>query len=63
MNQIIFIFILILVLSFSIFNAGFEKTHNNESVLQQEKIKKTVEEATFIDGIMRLLTDLSFIFV
>jgi hypothetical protein len=62
MNQSFFIFILILVLGFSVFNAGYEKRHNDESVLKQEKVKKTIENATIIDGIVRIFTDISVFF-
>lgn len=62
MTQIYLIFILIMMLSFSLFNAGFEKKHNNKSVLQEKKVKNTIETVTLIDGIMRTFTDVSLFF-
>lgn len=61
MTQIYFVFILILLLSFSIFNAGFEKRHEDKSILQEQKVKNTIQTATMVDGIARVVADVSII--
>lgn len=59
MKTIFFIFILIICLIFSIYNAGFEKKHGGKSVLEEDKVKNTIKKATSIDELYRLLTDVS----
>ena len=61
MTQIFFIFILIICMIFSIYNAGFEKKHGGKSVLQEGKVRETVKKATFIDELYRIFTDVSIL--
>lgn len=61
MTQLYFIFMLILLLSFSIFNARFEKKHDNKSIFDEQKVKNTIQTATMVDGIARVVADISLI--
>jgi hypothetical protein len=61
MTQIFFIFILIICLIFSIYNAGFEKKHDGKSILQEKKVKETVKKVTFVDELYRIFTDVSIL--
>jgi hypothetical protein len=60
MKQIKYIFILILLLSFFKFNAGYEKKHN-ESILEEKKVKKTIDDFSLIDAITRFVSDILII--
>ena len=61
MTKIYFIFVLTILLIFSVYNAGFEKHHDNKSVLDERQVKNTFEKATTIDGVVRIIADLSVI--
>lgn len=61
MTRTYFVFILILILAFSVFNAGFEKRHDNKSILEEKKVKNTLRTATMIDEVARLITDISIV--
>lgn len=61
MIQTYFIFIMILILIFSKYNAGYEKRHHGDSILQEKKVKKTIDNLSLVDGITRIISDL-FIF-
>lgn len=61
MKLIKLIFILILLLTFYKFNAGYEKKYNNKFILQEKNVKKTLDDFTFIDTISKFANDL-FIF-
>ena len=61
MKQINFIFIIILLLIFTKFNAGYEKKHDGKSVLEEKKVKKTIDDFSLIDAITRFVSDM-FIF-
>lgn len=58
MKQANFVFILILFITFSIFNAGYEKKHNNQSILEEKKVKKTIDDFSLIDAIIRFMSDI-----
>lgn len=57
MEQIKYIFILILLLSFFKFNDGYEKKHNNQSILEEKKVKNTIDYFSLIDAITRFVSD------
>lgn len=57
MTKIYFIFILFISLIFSIYNAGFEKRHNNISVLDEKKVKQSIETVSFLNFISKLFMD------
>lgn len=59
MERIYFIIISILFLVFVKLNIVYKKKHNNESILEESKVKKTFEVATTIDEIFRIITDIS----
>lgn len=61
MKQIEFIFILVLLLMFIIFNINYKKKHDNKSILQEKKVKDTIDDFTLIDAITRFVSDV-FIF-
>ncbi len=61
MTRTYFVFILILILLFSVLNAGFEKRHNDKSIFEEKKVKNTIRTATMIDEIARLITDISVV--
>jgi hypothetical protein len=57
-TQSLFIIILIFLLSFSIFNARYEKKHNNKSILQEKRVEKTIKTLSFLDESIRIIYDL-----
>lgn len=61
MTKTYFIFILIIILAFIIYNTRYEKLHQNKSILQETKVKETIEKARLIDEIIRFLGDLSYV--
>ena len=61
MIKTFFIFILVIIIIFYISNIRFEKKHDDKSILQEKKVKETIEKASLIDEIIRLLGDLSYI--
>lgn len=61
MKKIQFIFIIILLLAFAKFNSGWEKKHDGDSVLDEKKVKKTIDIFSLTDAITRFVTDM-FIF-
>ena len=61
MKQVYFIFILNILLVFFIINASFEKKHNDESILQEKKVKKSLEDISFVDDLYRILTSSIFL--
>lgn len=62
MTQIYFIFILVILLAFSIFNAAFEKRHDDKSVLEEKKVKSAIDTTITADGIARVIADVSVLF-
>jgi hypothetical protein len=62
MKQIKFIFILIILMIFFKFNAGYEKHHDGESVLEKKGVKKTLDVFSLTDAIIRFVSNL-FIFI
>lgn len=62
MKQINFIFILSLLIIFLKFNAGYEKKHDGDSVLEEKNVKKTIDDFTLIDAITRFVSD-TFVFL
>lgn len=54
MIKIYFVFILLISLIFSIFNAGFEKRHDGTSVLDEKSVKQSIETVTFLNFISKL---------
>jgi len=61
MLQINFILILILVLAIFKYNTDYKNKHDNKSILQEKNVKNTVDDFSFIDDIVRFITDL-FVF-
>ncbi len=61
MKQVYFIFILSILLVFFIINASFEKKHDDESILQEKKVKKSLEDISFVDDLYRILTSSIFL--
>jgi hypothetical protein len=63
MNKIYFIIILIFLLIFFKFNDIYKKHHDNKSILDESKVKKTITDATIIDNLFTIGTDASVIAV
>ena len=59
METIIFIIILILLLAFFKFAIIFKVHHNDQSILNESKFKKTVKDVVTFDDIYRITTDLA----
>ena len=57
MKQIKFIFIIVLLLAFAKFNAGYEKKHEGKSVLEEKNVKTTIDDFSFIDALSRFISD------
>lgn len=53
-----FIFIMILIIVFIKFNAGYEKKHNDKSILDETKVKKTLHTFSLLDIMSRLGEDI-----
>lgn len=53
-----FVFIMILIISFMKFNAGYEKNHGNISILDETKVKKTLHTFSLIDIMSRFVGDI-----
>ncbi len=58
MKQIKFLFIIILILIFCKYNAGYEKKHGGESILEEKKVKKTIDDFSLIDAFTRFISDI-----
>jgi len=58
MKQIKFLLIIILIIIFAKFNAGYEKKHNGESILEEKNVKKTIDDFSLIDAFTRFVTDI-----
>jgi hypothetical protein len=53
-----FVFIMILLIVFIKFNAGYKKKHNDKSILDETKVKKTLHTFSLLDIISRLGEDI-----
>ena len=53
-----FVFIMILLIVFLKFNAGYEKKHDNKSILDETKVKNTLHAFSLLDIISRLGEDI-----
>ena len=53
-----FIFILILLIIFCKFNATYEKKHDDKSILDESKVKKTIHDFSLLDIITRFTSDI-----
>ena len=54
----VFIFIVILMIVFIKFNTGYEKKHDNKSILDETKVKKTLHTFSLLDIFSRLGEDI-----
>lgn len=58
MKQIKFVFILIILIVFFKINIEYKKTHNNQSVLDESKVEKTIHAFSLLDIISRFAGDI-----
>lgn len=59
MERIYFVFFLIVILIFLKLNYSYKKTHDDKSILNESKVKKTVAEFAFMDDLYRIISDAS----
>lgn len=53
-----FVFIMILLIVFLELNAGYEKKHDDKSILDESKVKKTIHTFSLLDIISRFGEDI-----
>lgn len=58
MTRTEFVFMMILIISFMKFNAGYEKKHENKSILDETKVKKTLNTFSLLDIMSRFVGDI-----
>lgn len=58
MTRVKFVFIMILLMVFLKFNEGYKKKHDNKSVLDETKVKKTLHTFSSLDIMSRLGEDI-----
>lgn len=58
MTSSMFVFIMILLIAFLKFNVEYEKKHNNVSILNETKVKKTLHTFSLLDIMSRLGEDI-----
>lgn len=60
MRQTEFVFIMILLIAFLKFNIGYEKKHDDKSILDETKVKKTIHTFSSLDILSRFIEDIFF---
>ena len=61
MKKYQFVFVLIMIIILSKINEEFKKKHDNKSIFEEKKVKKTIDDFSLIDAFTRFISDL-FIF-
>lgn len=61
MRKYQFVFILIMIIILIKINDSFEKKHKGESIFEEKKVKKTIDDFSLIDAFTRFISDI-FVF-